>query len=171
MRLLLLTLLLALLFISQINTIIDIGFSCGLSGDYSITAEGMESFGTSVQLILEDLSENITINLREVSSYDFSYSTGDDVNRFKLFVSSPQGISDISNMNVNIYSFDNIIKINNNEAINGEIIICNILGEKVSSKNISRNSEASIVLENAQGVYLVKFITDKGVITKKVYVK
>jgi len=151
------------------NSEIDLGFSCGISGDFTIKFKGVESFGSEVQLYLKDIMENTMINLRESEIYTFSYSTGDEAERFKLFISSPQGISDIIGVDVNIYSFDNTIKISSSEVINGELIVYNIMGKKILSQEINSN-ESSIILNAARGTYLIKFVTDKGIITKKVYV-
>ncbi len=151
------------------DTEIDLGFTCGISGDYTITPDGFESFGSSVQLHLKDLKENKIINLRETENYDFSYSTGEPAERFKLYVSSPQGISDIVGVDVNIYSFSNTIKVISSELLSGELIVYNIMGEKVLSQEVN-SKESTIILNAASGAYLVKFVTDKGISTKKVYV-
>jgi len=73
------------------NTEINIGFSCGLSGDYSILAEGIDSFETSVKILLKDIKENKTIDLRKKDAYSFSYSITDETHKFKLYIlSSPE---------------------------------------------------------------------------------
>ena len=151
------------------NTEIDLGFTCGISGDFTITADGIGSFGSSVQLYLKDLIGGEIINLKETVVYDFTYSVEDDAERFKLFVSSPQGISNIGGLDVNIYSFNNTINVISSEIISGELIVYNIMGEKVLSQEVNAK-ESTIILNAASGTYLVKFVTDKGISTKKVYV-
>jgi len=70
------------------TTEINIGCSCGLSGDYSINAEGIDSFDTSVRLLLKDIKENTTIDLRKNAVYNFNYSTDDETHRFILYILS-----------------------------------------------------------------------------------
>ena len=49
------------------------------------------------------------------------------------------------------------------------MIVYNIMGEKVLSQEVNAK-ESTIILNAASGTYLVKFVTDKGISTKKVYV-
>ena len=53
--------------------------------------------------------------------------------------------------------------------ISGELIVYNIMGKKVLSQEVNAK-ESTIILNAASGTYLVKFVTDKGISTKKVYV-
>ena len=152
------------------NTGIDLGFTCGISAVYTITADGIESFAISTPIYLEDLKENNVIDLRENPVYDFVYETGDDELRFKLHFNETFGINEITDSKVNIFSLNNIIYVNLSEEISGDIFIYNLMGQEVSRSAISGlNNE--IVLNVPNAYYVVKVVSDDTFVAKKVFLK
>ncbi|MCX6231694.1 MAG: endonuclease [Bacteroidetes bacterium] len=147
------------------TTFINLGFKAGVNGNYTITADGIQTFTTCGAVILEDRKSNLTQNLHENPVYNFTAATSDNPDRFILHFATS-----LPNKNINIYAYENSIYINGSENIM-QIAVYNLLGQQI--KTISNvNGMQSIGMKgNASAYYIVKVITDHNVYTEKVWLK
>ncbi|MFZ4400211.1 MAG: T9SS type A sorting domain-containing protein [Bacteroidales bacterium] len=150
------------------TTIVPVGFKAGVNGNYSITANGINSFTTPTYIYLKDLKTNTICNLNEHNEYSFTATTYDERMRFQLiFALSPLSVINNSiQQHTAIYSYDGNIYINSNESIK-EITIYNTLGQLVKRYE---NFNGNVIIPMCTykfGYYIVKMLTDQKVYTEK----
>jgi hypothetical protein len=148
--------------------IMDIGFTCGNSGDFLLIAKGLESFNNNVRIVLEDQKEGIFQDLSDNRHYSFSYISGENEHRFKLHFTEISATGDPAL--VSIYSHDRTIMVNNFTGVNGEIFIYDLTGRMLLNRNLDSGNLSSFNLNAATGPYLVKVITAVGVFSQKVMI-
>jgi hypothetical protein len=155
------------------NMTIPVRFTCGNGGNFSIHAVNLESFSTESTIILEDLKEGTTQNLKENPDYTFNYFTSDNPGRFLLHFTLPSlGTGDPGIKSpVSIYSYSNSIYVKNADAASGTVLVYDMLGRMVSQNNLSKGSLNKYSLLVPEGYYIVKVITDAGITTEKIYLK
>jgi len=153
------------------NAIVPVEFTMGLSGIYTIKAEDMNTFDSGMSVYLEDKSSNTMINLKENAVYTFNYNTGENADRFNLhFRMGANGITE-NEANINIYSYDRSIYINGDQSLNGNISVYNVLGQEIVSRQLDGKTIYSISMNgSSKGYYMVKVISGKQTITRKVYI-
>jgi len=145
-----------------------LGVNAPEAGEYTIVASNIESFDAGIPIYLEDLPTGQYINLRETSSYSFSSTEGMSA-RFVVHFTDTQGIDDpVSEIN-SIYAVNLTVYVDFN-AMKGEIVIYNILGQEISRSNAS-NGLNMVSVPQGNAVYIVKIISDNATVTKKVFVK
>jgi len=150
------------------HSIIPIGFKAGVDGNYNIHVSNINTFNDNTNVYLKDLATNTITDLRQSSDYHFTAIPNENANRFQLLFQSPQlGISNNIIENTSIYSYNNAIYINSNETIK-EIAIYNTLGQLIKILD-NKNGKANFTMD-ASTIYLVRVITSKTVVSKKVFV-
>ena len=110
----------------------------------------------------------------ENPSYNFSYVTGEDPERFLLHFFNPAyGLDDKSaNNQMLIYSFDNEVYVRDMKGtpVEGELVVYNMIGQEITRQSIeSGNAVANVSLNVHTGYYVVKLITDDSVYSGKVF--
>jgi hypothetical protein len=152
------------------NSDVALGFKIGSENTYTLTISGIESFGASTPVILEDLKTNTTQDLRKNPEYSFSAAPGDAEHRFNLHFNNYTGIGENAAITVGIYSCKQMVNIGNPKALKGYIQIYDLTGRLLSSNKLTGNSSDMINMGNYTGSLLVKVITAKGITTGKVIV-
>jgi hypothetical protein len=148
---------------------VTLGISVPAEGEYSLTASNLESFDASVPVYLEDLLTGQKVSLREMSTYTFSAGEGTS-ERFVVHFAEYQGIGDNLSEDIHsIYSGNRSINVDFS-ALSGEIVIYDILGQEIS-RTAANNGLNVISVPQGNAVYVVKVISDKNAVTKKVFVK
>ncbi|MCD4746807.1 MAG: T9SS type A sorting domain-containing protein [Bacteroidales bacterium] len=157
------------------NLLIPLGFEVGVSTTYTITLTEVVTLNKVIPVYLEDLQEDIFINLLQNPVYEFTANTDDDPERFILHFYNINAdnkeneniYSDVSY----IYSYSNNIYIvySDSEDLSGEAVIYDILGHEILRKTLKNTTINKITLHNVKGYYIVKAITNKGVIIEKIF--
>jgi hypothetical protein len=149
------------------NEDVDLGFKCGVEGNYELSAEGMESFDPSIPIFLEDLKEAHIQDLRSYPEYSFNYNPSDKANRFKLhFKSIPVQAS-----NIEITSALKTVIIRNYTGKEASVLIYDLIGKLIKQDVISAGPETKISVNVPMGAYLVKVINSGGIKCKKVVLR
>lgn len=143
---------------------IQLGFKNEVSGTYTIAAKEINDLQ---YVTLEDSQTGIFTSLAE-NAYTFDFETGENELRFKLHFSA-LGIDDNRPEVANIYCYHNTVFINLKNQVKGDIFIYNISGQLVANVS-SATGTNRINLANA-GNYIVKVISDKATIVKKVFIQ
>jgi len=155
------------------NMVIPMGFSCGLPGTYTLTADSLRTFENAISISLEDLKLNITQDLRTNPVYSFVYDTIDNPNRFVLHFYNPTfGVTNLENIQpVQIYSFGNAIYIRSHDGNlqEGTVFIYDLVGKEIFLTSLSDKILNRITPEVAEGFYLVRVMTNLGAYNAKVY--
>jgi len=152
------------------QTVIPVGIRVGKTDTYSITASNLESFPSGTDVYLEDILLNKTQNLNLNPVYSFSASSGSPVHRFDIHFAPTTGIGDINGSNLKIYSSYNNVFVNIPMDLHGTILVYDLLGKEITSKQIEGNTLNKISMDAPQGYYLVKVLGDKATVTGKVFI-
>ncbi len=153
--------------------VIPVGFTCGLSGIYFLTASNLSSFNTPTQIFLEDIKENTIQNLATNPVHHFTYSAGEAPIRFLLhFSAAILGLGEAAGESIAVYSFGELVyvKILTPGEIRGNLRIYDLSGRQVFGgllQNLSLNRFRPLI---PGGLYLVKIETGSTVISKKVFI-
>ena len=154
----------------NVHPVIKLGFTAGVNGEYVITTTGLESFTGGVDLYLEDLLTNRIQDLNANPVYTFTAAPGQAEHRFNLHF-APVGIKEATNNTLNIYSNDKVIYVNITEAMEGDIIVYNLLGIEVGRKQIIGNTLNKLELNLNTGYYIVKVLGNTKSISNKVFIR
>jgi hypothetical protein len=157
--------------------VIPLGFKVGAETEYTIIASDLESFGLSTGIYLEDLQEGVITDLTEQNEYTFVANPEDDPDRFLIHFGvvgiedQPQDVE--TNKDITIYSVENSVYIRNNtkQAIQGDVSICNAMGQEIMRTKLLNNSLNKIDVNTEAGYYIVKVNTGTDLYTEKVFIK
>ncbi len=150
---------------------VSLGFSCGVSGDFSITAENIQSFDPLTQIFLEDLKTSKTQNLKQNNTYPFTYQAGDDPARFILHFSNPAyGVEPKSSEQAQVYSNRDAVYVKklNDSPVEGSLVLINSLGQKVYSARLENVSLNKFIPGIPKGYYVAVVKSSNLVITQKI---
>jgi len=157
-----------------INQVVPLGFSCGLSGNYTITASNLQSFRQGTDILLKDLKLNQTQSLIQDSVYSFSYQTGDNSGRFQLLFSNPYfGVPAQDAGSIRVYAFDEDVYVRfiDQTDIHGTLTIFDQIGRKVFTGKFENKPVNQFHPGLLQGYYVVMVQTDQNLIDRKIYLK
>jgi len=152
------------------TTVVPVGFVSGKNGNYIIKASELNSFNTPY-VYLKDLKTNTITDLNLNSDYSFTSVASDSVMRFQLiFALSPMDIINNISSHAVIYSCNNNIYINSNEAIQ-KIAIYNTLGQLIKT---IENTGGNIIIPmhgNPKACYIVRVISNNNVYSEKLFIQ
>jgi hypothetical protein len=151
------------------NETVEVGFKCSTTGEYSLTASGMESFDASMPIVLEDKKFNIFQDLRTKPEYSFSYVADENANRFKLHFKAATGTTP-TDSEITVYSYERNVIINNPTGLAGEVWIYDITGRELIHSGLSSQMKTSIPVQATTGNYMVKVVTAKASVIQKVFI-
>jgi len=147
---------------------VNVGFEPKVDGNFTITADDVQSFNANSTITLIDLATGATQNLRTNPTYTFAATTAQAINRFKVVFDLVVGINDMNAVANIVYSFDNSIYIKTTEKVKS-VSVFNMLGQEV--ENIQQPTSNVLTLNQATGYYTVRVITEANVYSQKVYIK
>lgn len=156
----------------NIDLNIPLRFTCGYDTTYLLTFDGMESFSPQIELWLEDLKTGTDwISLNNIPNYAFTASPEDDNDRFVIHFMGPTGVSEAIPTDIVIYSYNHEAIINNptTENIN-RVIIYNLGGAMIMDYAPADDRLIRIPILQPNGYYIVRVITDKHVMSKKIFI-
>jgi C1A family cysteine protease len=140
---------------------VELGIRTNTSGQYSLSSTESNGFGN---LILEDTKTGIFTDLL-LNNYTFNFTTGENEKRFILHF-KPLGIIEADNSSLGIYANHNIVYIDLKDNVRGDVFITNINGQLVASAlAVHGNRQISLA---KPGTYIVRLITDKESLIKKI---
>jgi hypothetical protein len=151
---------------------VQLGFECGLSGNYSFKASDIESFNASVSVYLEDTKDEIFQDLRENAEYTFTSTITDDPDRFVIHFANPLGVDDPAGLqeNLRIYSWQNRVIVTAPSGFYGTVEVYDLPGKMTASSKIS-GGKNTITINASKGYYIVKVVGNNGIKTKKVFIQ
>ncbi len=144
------------------NTV-QVGVKAGVPGEFTIAATETSEFAN---VILEDLMTGAITDLKN-SPYSFNYDMSFD-NRFVLHF-TPMSVVDNQVEPVNIFSNNGDICVIVPLKTNGNIIIYSLMGQEIFRTPIKGTLNRVPLSKSAY--YIVKVVSNDGLVTKKVYNK
>ncbi|MFZ4725142.1 MAG: InlB B-repeat-containing protein [Paludibacter sp.] len=158
------------------NKELALGFNTGSANTFTIKATQVSNFDADTKIYLRDNLLNTEQELTVGASYIFSSDVTNTTTRFSLIFKTSAVVNGIQN---NPYDYQNIaINTNGNNQItiyhaNGErgtVTVCNAIGQKLISTQITGTSTI-IGKQFSSGVYLVTVGNEANKVTKKVIIK
>jgi hypothetical protein len=144
--------------------VVQIGLHVGSEGVYTIAATEMNDLPS---VTLEDTKTGIFTDLLK-GSYSFTSMQDENEQRFLLHF-SPVAINELANTFANIYSTSRVVYIDLEDNIQGDILIYNISGQIVTT--VPKAMGRTKISLSTTGNYIVKIISDKSTMVKKVFIQ
>ncbi len=153
------------------NEIIPLQFVPGTDGIFDLHIKGIETFAPDLPVYLEDKKDNVFQNLRENSDYTFYSIITDDQDRFAIHFTNPMGINSLPDImeSIQIYAWQNSVIVHAPAGFEGDLNIYDLPGKHIISSHITEGKNY-VNIEGAQGLYIVKVTSERGIKTKKVYI-
>lgn len=151
--------------------LIPLNIRIGYDGVYKIEIKesSIESEGN---IYLEDLKTGVLTKLNSKNHYSFLGQKGEEANRFMLHFNSTTSLEEIENeAKVNIYSNDHTLFLNSTESISGKVMVYDMGGRLILSKQVQNSNMHTISAEQLSGVYLVHFVEVGNISTQKVIIQ
>ncbi len=151
---------------------VPLDFKASVDGAYKISVKEL-NFATDVSVVLKDLKDNITQDLRTNPDYSFTYTNGDPVNRFEIqFGAGITAVDKIENqeLNVDIYSNKNNIYIKTFDDNEYRYEVYDIQGKVIQADKLINRGLNTIELNTQQGIYIVKVSSGNLEYKKKVVI-
>ena len=146
------------------TAMVPAGFKVGIPGEYTIGIKEVEGMAN---VVLEDLVTGEQTDLFN-SSYTFTSNIDDPEGRFILHF-TPLSISDNLADMISIYSNNMDVYVSAPENTHGEIYIFNLMGQEVAKTTIT--GTLNKITLNKSAYYIVKVMSNDGLVTQKVFVK
>ncbi|MCD4745874.1 MAG: fibronectin type III domain-containing protein, partial [Bacteroidales bacterium] len=143
---------------------VPVGFTAVESGVFTISAIKTSEFAN---IVLEDLFTQTQTDLLS-NSYTFTYNSGDADNRFIVHF-TPLAVDENAEDIFVIYSYNKDVYVFVPENTKGNIVVYSMMGQEVASAP-TNNALNKITLEKS-AYYVVKVLSDKNVVTKKIFIK
>lgn len=161
------------------NNIYPLGIKNATAGTVKFAIDHKENFDESQDIFIYDKE---TETYHDIKSQDFEIELPAETNenRFSLRFTNPSALGNNENesqaVGVTHSQVDNMVNINNPlaDVTIKSVSLYNLLGQVVTSWNIANENQTEMHLPInglASGGYIVKIITDKGDITKKILIK
>lgn len=146
--------------------IVEIGFSCGSSGEFCLTAENLGSFGNSTMILLEDKQTGTLQNLRLDNNYTFSYLKGENSHRFSVHLIGQDQVTD--QQKVKIHAIGKSVAVTSGQGISGTLFIYDLSGREVMQASLNPGGDNVISTNVGSGPYVVKLISPGTTVIVKV---
>jgi len=148
-----------------------IGFTADNPGAYLFTFSGLETFPESTGILLEDLKENVLIDCRCHSAYSFTYSDGEDPERFLIRFTLISGHDEPTHERlVLLPAGDHLHLMMPASFREGELFIHDLTGRLVHRERVRNAGHMIVARPESKGWYIVRVLSSSGVISQKVYI-
>jgi len=149
---------------------IPLGLEVGTETIYSISAPVFMGFEPDMDIYLEDIKENTFTRINPGIFYNFSAHPLEDNQRFYLHFAAPNDIVKELQFSTHIFSAYGNIYIQLPDTKPADIAIFDLMGRLVANQKSSGEKLLEVSLDNPAGYFLVRVITGKQLVTRKVFV-
>jgi hypothetical protein len=144
----------------------------GVDAQYTFDVSGIETFEPGTPLLLRDLVTGTITDLHKCSSYSFAALTGDNAQRFVLYFGLTIGVNELTG-NTSLFKIfinSGILRIENTSGVkNFQVNVYDMHGS-LQLQQSEDGAVDNIKLNVARGMYIVRVVSDKGIVSKKVFV-
>jgi len=152
--------------IPTINTIVTMGFVAGTNGTYTLNASNLANISFTHPIVLEDTKTGINQNLIQNPTYQFTATTTDNINRFKIHFNVTTGIQENENNETLVYSNDGQIIVSSNSTIK-VVEIYNEVGQQLGTYKVNGNKFQA---KASSKVQIIRILTSDSIIVRKIVV-
>ncbi len=164
----------------NVNAVYPLGVTIAHPGEISFVIDELENFPDSQEVYIYDSVTDVYTSIKN-QSFTVSLPFGNHDYRFSLRFSNPNALGTIQNdlangITITHTQSNNMLSIKN-ETIDTNVktvLVYNLVGQNVMSIQLNNQNQSTIqvpITNLSSGAYIVKVITDKGDITKKILVK
>ncbi len=156
---------------------LQMNFEAGIPGQYTLTLSEMEiGSGESFRIVLKDLQEGTEQSMVLDEAYVFDADQTDDPRRFQLEISKESiGILDVETAeDYLIYSFDRNVVIKPLHPSTGltlTVQIIDLFGRNLEQMEVPNKNKIILPVRVHNSYVVVRILTDRTVLTKKLYIK
>lgn len=154
----------------QDNDVVPLHLKVGAETSYTLSADGIASFVEPVRVTLLDLKTGTSQVLNNNPVYSFTASPSDDPARFLLLFANTTGISHPALEGINIYAWNRTIMLNNAPNLQGDIVVYDLVGKELM-RTPAQPGLNQLHVNMASAWYLVKFVSNQGSISQKVFIR
>jgi|GEM_PF-1737818 len=150
---------------------VPMGFSSGVSGNFNIVSDNIQSFSPGIQIVLEDLQEHRLQNLNQNNTYAFTYLAGADRARFLIHFSNLYyGVDPKNSEEQQLYSCRDAVYVKrvNDSPAEGTLTLFNSLGQEVFVARLENVPLNKFTPGIPAGYYIAILQSDHLVITRKI---
>lgn len=150
---------------------VALGFEPKGEGEFSLTAQWIESFPENVPVYLEDIRDNHFQNLRENPAYAFVAGLADPIHRFNVHFAEPLDVDDLKTLSdIHMYAHAQTIYVNFPGEVQGDVYVYTLLGEELTHR-IRAAGRLEMTLAVKTSYVIVKVVTEKGVQSAKLFIR
>ncbi len=142
---------------------VPLGVHAGMDGTYSIAANEINDLSC---VILEDTKTGIFTDLSALP-YTFSLAAGENEQRFRLHF-TPLSTAEDPVVPANVYSYQKNIVVQVDEQAKADVYICTVSGLLLACKTAASGTIRLRV--GSAGTYIVKVVSGKSILVKKIVV-
>jgi hypothetical protein len=150
------------------NQHVPLGLKVGTTATYTLNVEGISSFDPSVPISLDDLKLGTSVDLRLNPEYAFTASPGDDENRFRLSFTTVTVMNEPDALGITVSALKGIIRVSCQGTNSGKVYVYSTAGQLLATSALI-SGETTLQMPST-GVYLVKVISGKTSLTRKLVV-
>jgi len=150
------------------NQHVPLGLKVGTTATYTIQVEGISSFDPLVPISLDDLKLGTSHDLRLNPVYSFTASPADAENRFRLSFATITSMNEPDALGINVSAVKGIIHVKCEGTNNGKVYVYSVAGQLLAT-SILTSGEATLRMAS-KGVYMVKVVTGKTSLSRKLVV-
>ena len=162
----------ALSFLPEGN-IVPMEFRSIVSGEFTLEGMNTGSFDPGATIWLEDLKENVMQDLRTNPVYTFIHQTSDEPGRFLLHfndisLGNPGALQETGVLKVYAYESKAYVRFTGTGDLAGNIFVYDLLGRTVYQNRLSGTPLQMFDLSALHGYYVIRVISDQGVVSARV---
>jgi hypothetical protein len=150
------------------NSNVALGLKVGASTSYTINVSGIESFDAALPIRLDDLKLGTSQDLRVNPVYTFDAAPGDAENRFTLSFASVTAVNEQNATGIKVVSDNGIIRVTHNAPATGIVYLYSVSGQLLATSTLNKGE--TTLHTASTGVYLVRVVTGKTSLTRKMVV-
>ena len=143
----------------------------GTSGNFTLSAELLNSFAPGISITLEDLRTGESQDLTKTPQYLFTAATGDESNRFLIHFDGTIGIAEDAQPSLlKLFARNQEVVFEMPAGIKsgGEVSVYNLLGQQILNRKITPAIIQTLPMNNEHGYFLVRLVTREGSFSGKV---
>lgn len=162
-------------FLGGLNSyvVVPLTVKAGITGNYTITASQTESFGSNLEIRLEDRALTTFTNLTSTRKYTFQVNELSSIEeRFYLhFFEHTTAAEPKISKDFSIYATDGTITIQSLHQAGGEVAIIDMMGRAIATGRIEAGASTQINMHGSSGMYIVSVLTGLGRNNTKIILK
>jgi hypothetical protein len=148
-----------------------VGFTAHFPGSYQLAFTGMESFPSGTVILLEDVKDNVLVDCRNNPNYSFTYSAGEDPERFLLHFTITSGLDAATADRLVLFtSGGNLSLFIPASYHSGVVFVYDMTGRMIHQESAGGKGLMTFALPGVKGWNIVQVVSPAGAISEKIFI-